>query len=221
MLADIPPRTDSAHPPARDYRARFKSCGDNVTLAADVYIEHPEAIEVGDNVQIMRGFHMVGEPKCCRFGSNVSFLPYCFVHGSPERFIIGDDVTFHPYTYLSLGGATGAFVEVGHRSHFAPHCALYGGGGLTIGPYCNIAAHVVLATVEHDPNAGDRPMALSPSRKGPITLVEDVWIGANATVTPNVTIARGCVIGANAVVTRDTQPRGVYMGVPARRMRDR
>jgi len=36
-----------------------------------------------------------------------------------------------------------------------------------------------------------------------------------------VTIARGCIVGANAVVNRSTEPFGLYCGVPARRVRDR
>jgi acetyltransferase-like isoleucine patch superfamily enzyme len=56
---------------------------------------------------------------------------------------------------------------------------------------------------------------------GPITLVEDVWLGANVTVTANVRIEKGCIIGANAVVNRSTEPYGLYCGVPAKRVRDR
>src|SRR5690606_25678738 len=114
-----------------------------------------------------------------------------------------------------------SFVIVSHDSHFAPNCVLYGWGGLTISAYCNIASHTVFATVGHHAEITDRPMALTGEKAGPITLDEDVWVCANVTITANTRIARGCVIGANAVVTRDTQPMGVYAGVPARRLRDR
>lgn len=180
-----------------DYRKLFKACGENVVIDAGVSIEHPELMHVGDNVH---------------------FFPNCFVQGSAERFVIESNVDFYPTTYISLGGG---FVEIGHHTHFAPGCALYGHGGLKIGPYCNIAAHCVLATVGHDPLIRDQPMALAPPCKGPITLEEDIWLGANVTVTSNVTIAKGCIIGANAVVNRNTEPFGLYVGVPARRLRDR
>jgi acetyltransferase-like isoleucine patch superfamily enzyme len=204
-----------------DYRSLFKSCGQNVKLAENVYIEHPEAIEVGDDVTLMPGFHMLGRPKECRIGSHVTFYPNCFVQGSPGRFILEDHVTFFPGNYLSLGDWETSEVLVGHDSHFAPNCVLYGWGGLRIGPYCNIAAHVVFATVGHHEEIVDRPMALTGEKAGPITLEEDVWVCANVTITANTRIAKGCVIGANAVVTRDTEPMGVYAGVPARRIRER
>ena len=53
----------------------------------------------------------------------------------------------------------------------------------------------------------------------PITLEDDVWIGANATVCGGVTIGAGSVIGADSVVTHDI-PRGVLaVGNPCRVLR--
>lgn len=48
-----------------------------------------------------------------------------------------------------------------------------------------------------------------------ITIGNDVWIGFGAQIMAGVTIGDGCVIGAGAVVTKDTEPYGVYVGVPA------
>jgi len=204
-----------------DYRKLFKSCGGNVQIADDAYFEHPESIEVGDNVNFMRGFFFgLGKPGVCRIGSNCTFYPNCFIQGSAGRFIVENNVDFFPNTYISLGDA-GSFIEIGHHTHFAPGCVLYGWGGLKIGPYCNIAAHCVFATVGHDPDAKDKPMCLAPHKAGPITLVEDVWLCANVTITADVTLAKGTIIGANAVVTKDTQERGLYVGVPARKLRER
>jgi acetyltransferase-like isoleucine patch superfamily enzyme len=204
-----------------DYRPLFKSCGQNVSIAPDAYFDHPESIDVGDNVSFMRGFFMgLGKPGTVRIGNDVTFYPNCFIQGAADRFVIDHHVEFFPNTYISLGGL-GSFIEIGHHTHFAPGCVLYGWGGLTISPYCNIAAHCVLATIGHDPIAKGKPMTLAPAKMGPITLMEDVWLCANVTVTANTTIAKGCVIGANAVVTRDTQPNGIYFGVPARWIRDR
>lgn len=192
-----------------------------MNLADDVFIEHPEAMEVGDNVTFMRGFHMIGKPGVCRIGSNVTFYPNCFIQGSNGSLVVGDQVDFFPGTYISIGDWETSFVEIGHHSHFAPHCVLYGWGGLTIAPYCNVASHTVFATVGHHDEITDRPMALTGEKAGPITLEEDVWIAANVTLTANTRIAKGCVVGANSVVTKDTEPMGVYAGVPARRIRNR
>ena len=44
---------------------------------------------------------------------------------------------------------------------------------------------------------------------------------AQCSGTADTTIAKGCVIAANAVITKDTKPMGVYGGVPAQLMWDR
>ncbi|WP_447643573.1 acyltransferase [Nocardioides zeae] len=46
------------------------------------------------------------------------------------------------------------------------------------------------------------------------------WIGARALILPGVSVSEGCVIAAGAVVNRNTEPHGLYAGVPARRIRD-
>jgi acetyltransferase-like isoleucine patch superfamily enzyme len=56
---------------------------------------------------------------------------------------------------------------------------------------------------------------------GHVTIGDDVWIGAGAKVLMNVSIGKGAVIGANAVVTKDVPEYAVVAGVPARLLRYR
>jgi len=51
---------------------------------------------------------------------------------------------------------------------------------------------------------------------GPIVIGKNVWIGANATVVPSVTIGDGSVIAAGAVVTKDVPANVIVGGVPAK-----
>ena len=44
---------------------------------------------------------------------------------------------------------------------------------------------------------------------------------AKVTITAGITVASGCVIGANAVVTKDTEINGVYVGIPAKKIKTR
>ena len=203
---------------ADDLRQRFARCGTGVVIEPGVHIEHPELISVGDDVRIATGFYCQGSPRIS-LGSRVTMQPWCFLTGSGSV-QVDDDVDFGPRTFFSTGGE-GGVIRVGSHSHCAPGCVLYGGGGLTIGEYCNIAAHVVLATVQHDPARHEVPMATAPSQAGPITVERDVWIGANATIMMDTFVAEGCIVGANAALTRSTEPYGLYGGVPARRIRDR
>lgn len=55
--------------------------------------------------------------------------------------------------------------------------------------------------------------------KGPVVIGDGVWIGENAVVMPNVTIANGSIVGANSVVTKSFGPFSLIAGVPAKLIR--
>ncbi|HWL53055.1 MAG TPA: acyltransferase [Chthoniobacteraceae bacterium] len=200
-------------PDSSDYRRQFRACGVDVEIEPGVWIEHPETWVVGDRVRLRRGMTVQGRLREVTIGSNVSLYPNLFIQGT-GTLRIGNHVTLYPNNYLSVGGEEG-LITIGSHSHFAPGCALYGASRLEVGEYCAIAAHVVLATIGHDPRTAGLLARSSAGRA--IVLEKDVWIGANATVLPGVRIATGCIIGAGAVVTCDTEPHGIYLGVPCRR----
>lgn len=54
-----------------------------------------------------------------------------------------------------------------------------------------------------------------------VIIEKDVWIGANVTILKGVTVAEGIVVGAGTVLTKNTHPYGVYVGVPGRRVSER
>lgn len=55
----------------------------------------------------------------------------------------------------------------------------------------------------------------------PIVIEDDVWIGANVTLLPGVTISKGCIIGAGSVVTKSMPPYMVCVGVPCKAIKKR
>jgi len=56
---------------------------------------------------------------------------------------------------------------------------------------------------------------------GPISIGRHVIIGTNSVVFPGVDVAEGCAIGALTLVTKSTLPWGIYLGAPARRVKER
>ena len=56
---------------------------------------------------------------------------------------------------------------------------------------------------------------------GVVIIEDDCWIGANAIILSNVTIGKGSVIGAGAVVTKDIPPYSIYTGTPSVKIRQR
>lgn len=106
----------------------------------------------------------------------------------------------------------GKNTTVGERVFINAGCKFQDQGGISIGNDCLIGHNVTLCTINHDP---------CPERRAdmvfrPIRIADKVWIGANATVLPGVTIGEGAIIAAGAVVTKDVAPRTVVGGVPAK-----
>lgn len=91
-------------------------------------------------------------------------------------------------------------------------CHFQDQGGISIGEGSLIGHNVVLATLNHEMDPRHRK-DLHPA---PIVIGKHVWIGANATVMPGITIGDGAVVAAGAVVTRDVPACTVVGGVPAR-----
>lgn len=83
-------------------------------------------------------------------------------------------------------------------------------GGLTIGNSVSISHNVVIMTGGHKAN--------SETFEGehlPIDIADYVWIGCNAVVLKGLTIGKGAIVAAGAVVTKNVEPYTIVGGVPA------
>lgn len=60
-----------------------------------------------------------------------------------------------------------------------------------------------------------------PENDLPVVIEDDVWVGANVTILKGVTIGRGSIVAAGAVVTKSFPPYSVIGGVPARLLKRR
>lgn len=101
------------------------------------------------------------------------------------------------------------------------YCFLDGSAPIEIGEGVRFGPYVKVLT-------GTHVYAQSVLRRGPLSknlaravrIERGCWVGMNSTILPGVTIAEGCVIGACSLVTRSTEPNGLYLGNPARRVKD-
>jgi len=136
--------------------------------------------------------------------------------------IFGDHVSISRQVHIVP--ATEKLLAIGSETTVQDGCRIY--GEVTIGRNCIFAPNVFVSSGTH---AFDRLPHLAiqeqdqvaPVADKPIKIFSDCWFGINAVVAPGVTIGRGCVIGANSVVTHDLPPYTVVVGAPARVIRQR
>lgn len=86
---------------------------------------------------------------------------------------------------------------------------LQGAGGLSFGSRIMVGPRASFITAGHD-------LVTREATCAPISIEDGVWVGANATILPGVTVGKGAIVAAGAVVTRDVPPNVVVGGVPAR-----
>lgn len=94
-------------------------------------------------------------------------------------------------------------------------------GPVTIGDNVLIGPGVVINSGMHQYMDQSLLIRDQGHRVLPISIGNDVWIGANAVIMPGVTLGDGCVIGAGAVVTHSIPAYAVAVGVPARVIKER
>jgi galactoside O-acetyltransferase len=92
---------------------------------------------------------------------------------------------------------------------------IFGGGGVRIGARTLISTGCSIASITHSERIATRHQGI----ELPVTIEEDCWLGTGAIVLPGVSIGRGSIIGAGAVVTKDIPPLSLAVGVPARVVR--
>lgn len=109
-------------------------------------------------------------------------------------------------------------LTLGRNCYLNKNVRLGSGGDapFTMGDNVMVGPNVVMDTSQHNKDRTDIPMKLQGLTYAPIVIADDVWIGANAVVTSGVTIGRGSIVGAGAVVTKDVAPYSIVGGVPAR-----
>lgn len=155
---------------------------------------------------------------------------------------VGEGAYIGPRSVLS--GAAGAEIDIGEQVWIGADAELSALGRVEVGAHSSLqhrtqlhgdvrigagfigAAGLYVSSGWHEfRTAPALPIRVQDRRKAqdgqmprsrPVSIGEDCWLGINVAVMPGVRIGRGCVVGANSVVTRDLAPYSIAVGAPAR-----
>lgn len=150
----------------------------------------------GDGVQIGRGV-LCRHPETFEIGSNVFIGDQAVLQGRFDgRCVIGDHVWIGPQSYFDA------------RDLVIEESVGWGPGAKVLGS-THTGVPTTVPIIQTD-------LTIRPVRIG-------AWsdIGVNAVVLPGVTVGKGAIVGAGAVLTEDVEPFTVVAGVPARLIRRR
>lgn len=133
---------------------------------------------------------------------------------------IGPWVLIEPGCWFSLHPAT-ATLTIGEGTIVNMGCMLAATDRIEVGSHCMFANHCFVTDADHRFDDSDRPITWQGmTSKGPVSIGDNCWFGANAVVTGGVSIGDRTVVGANSVVTRDLPGGVVAAGAPARVLKE-
>lgn len=178
-----------------------------IKVGANFYIEGVPKVKIrgkGSNIQI---------------GKNVSVFGDIDLRNRENgKITICDDVTFD--NDVRLVSAREGTIHIGEHSAVGPYTIINGGGDVIIGKKALFAKNISINANDHDhaSNANIRDQGFT---LADVIIEDDVWLGANVCVNKGVVIRKGSIVGANAVITKDTEAYSINAGVPARKIGER
>jgi acetyltransferase-like isoleucine patch superfamily enzyme len=164
-------------------------------------------------------------------------VPRLKIHGKAQNIMIGDNVSilgdvdirnrengkiiFHNNITIERDcrfvSAREGKIVIGEWTTITAFAIINGGGDVIIGKKCIIGPRASINANEH--RSAKRAFIKDQGfTHQSVYLEDDCWLGANVAINKGVHLARGSIIGANAVVTKDTEPFSINAGIPAKKI---
>jgi len=145
-----------------------------------------------------------GSGSLVRRRTRMDVLPF-------NLFSMGANSTIEDFATVNNGVGP---VIIGDRTRIGLGCVLI--GPVTVGNDVMFAQNIVVSGLNHGYQDINTPPSLQPVETKPISIGDDVWIGANAVITAGVTIGKHAVVAAGSVVTKNVPDFAIAAGNPAR-----
>ena len=149
-------------------------------------------------------------------GDDVKISRYSCIYGA-ENISIGN------HDFCRMSGK----ITIGNYVHISVYDALFGGSeGIVIEDFANLSSRVSVYAQSDDYSGAELTNSTIPDEykkiiSKPVKIERHVIIGASSVVLPGVILTEGTACGAMTLVNRSTEPWSVYIGLPARKMKER
>ena len=174
------------------YRSVLGGVGASCLIEEDVRFHVPQRISLSRRVFISQYCYLDGQTSFIHLGNDVHLARSCTLRAGELGITLHDGVGLNTRSYLD------------------------GNGGVEIGPNTLLSPGVQIISGNHVFDDATVPIKYQGTAYGRVTIGEDCWLGTNVIVLPGVTVGRGAVIGAGAVVTKDLPDLAIALGVPAK-----
>lgn len=154
-------------------------------------------------------------------GRNVRIYSGARIIGA-EYITLGDNIIIDDFVLIYARAPT----IIGSHVHIASFCSITGGGELRLGDFSGLSSGVRVVTGSDDFLGGGltNPTVPAEFRKVSREFVHvgrHAIVGSNAVLLPSSSVGEGAAVGAGSLVNRELAPWGIYVGSPARRIRER
>ena len=155
-------------------------------------------------------------------GDNILLSDKASIYGA-NRIHLGNNIRIDDFCVLSAGDGG---IYIGNYIHIAVYTSLIGAGRISLDDYCNISSRVAIYSSNDDYGGEYMTNPMVPAEFTNVThadvmLAKHVIVGSGSVVLPGVTLREGVAVGALSLVTKDCEAFGVYMGTPARKVKNR
>ena len=171
------------------FRTRFRYFGKHSTLDIHGQVKFGKNVYIGDYVTL------IVEPGASLSIADNSFIgENCYIKCFGGKVEIGQDVSINSKSYIN------------------------GCGGVKIGDNTRIGTQSIIIASNHKFGEPDVLVKDQITKQG-VSLGDNIWLGARVTVLDGVNIPDNSVIGACSLVSKPLTEAGVYVGIPAKKIK--
>lgn len=130
---------------------------------------------------------------------------------------IGDKIWISDYCAVV---STGKGITIGNNCYFNSNVRIFSIDSITIGDNCLFGPNIVIIDHDHNHEKAEQPFCKQGYTSEEIKIGNNVWIGANCVIGKGIKIVDNVVVGAGSIISKSLLQEGVYVGAPAKKIKE-